>query len=667
MGVANVALCLALIPPFGLRGAAIASFGGYASLAVLYWWWGRRVDDAPYEPWQLVVAFALAAAAGEAWRIDLDSAALTLLLKLAGLRRLPGRAAARARRAPGRPRRHARDRHGAAAGPQPAAERPGRAGRARYPPAAPCAVSPQPSTSAWRPAAPAVGRAHERPHRAPRARRQRPLGARARRRRLRPPAPRDHRPVADRRPADDRRRRRVDHVQRRDLQLRRAARGARRAGVPDASDTEVVLRAYRRWGVDCLEQLRGMFAFALWDEREQTLFCARDRFGIKPLYYAQVDGVLYLASEAKALLPFLPDDRDRPRGPAGLPDLPVRAARAAPSSAASQELLPGHYLLVRDGEVDRPALLGGRSTSRTSTTRSGTSSDRLEELVHDSVRLHLRSRRAGRRLRLAAASTPSIVGGLAAGAGRYRFQGFTGRFDVGPDFDESRYARDLARRARLRAARDRDRRPTTSARPSATSSTTSTSPSPARARSRSTWSRELAARARQGRARRPGRRRDLRRLRALPHRLLRAVHQGRHRGHVPTGQLRRHVRVDHPEPGDAARVQAAAAGVLARRAVRGPRPPLLPARRPRPAARRRHRPGRVRRGVAVRALPPHLPGRERAQGVVLRLDDALRLQDAAAGAAAGRGPRQHGPRPGVARAVRRPRGRRLRRDACRPT
>jgi O-antigen/teichoic acid export membrane protein len=83
MGIANVALCLALIPWLGVLGAAIASFGGYALLAFLYWWWGRRVDDAPYEPAGLVVAFALAAVAGEAWRIDVDPLVLTLLLKLA--------------------------------------------------------------------------------------------------------------------------------------------------------------------------------------------------------------------------------------------------------------------------------------------------------------------------------------------------------------------------------------------------------------------------------------------------------------------------------------------------------------------------------------------------------------------------------------------------------
>ena len=83
MGVVNVALCFALIPWLGILGAAIASFGGYALLASLFFWWGRRVDDAPYEPVSLVLAFVLAAVAGEAWRIDLDSGWLTLLLKLA--------------------------------------------------------------------------------------------------------------------------------------------------------------------------------------------------------------------------------------------------------------------------------------------------------------------------------------------------------------------------------------------------------------------------------------------------------------------------------------------------------------------------------------------------------------------------------------------------------
>ena len=74
-----------------------------------------------------------------------------------------------------------------------------------------------------------------------------------------------------------------------------------------ASDTECILACYEVYGREFLSHLRGMFAFALWDERKKRLIAARDRFGIKPFYYAIVGGVLYFASEVKALLPFLPD------------------------------------------------------------------------------------------------------------------------------------------------------------------------------------------------------------------------------------------------------------------------------------------------------------------------------------------------------------------------
>ena len=68
-----------------------------------------------------------------------------------------------------------------------------------------------------------------------------------------------------------------------------------------SGDTEVLLAAYAEYGEDCLELLEGMFAFAIWDEKMQTLFCARDRFGEKPFYYFKHDGEFYFASEMKAL------------------------------------------------------------------------------------------------------------------------------------------------------------------------------------------------------------------------------------------------------------------------------------------------------------------------------------------------------------------------------
>jgi asparagine synthase (glutamine-hydrolysing) len=67
------------------------------------------------------------------------------------------------------------------------------------------------------------------------------------------------------------------------------------------SDSEIALHLYEEFGAHCVQQLRGEFAFVLWDEPNQTLFAARDRFGIKPLYYAVHDDTLYLASEIKAL------------------------------------------------------------------------------------------------------------------------------------------------------------------------------------------------------------------------------------------------------------------------------------------------------------------------------------------------------------------------------
>ena len=79
------------------------------------------------------------------------------------------------------------------------------------------------------------------------------------------------------------------------------------------SDTEVLLRAYEHWGIDCLDRLRGMFAFAIWDARRSRLLMARDHFGIKPLYYAKGNGWVACASEVQALTScrFIRSDVDR--------------------------------------------------------------------------------------------------------------------------------------------------------------------------------------------------------------------------------------------------------------------------------------------------------------------------------------------------------------------
>ena len=72
------------------------------------------------------------------------------------------------------------------------------------------------------------------------------------------------------------------------------------------TDTETIVHAYEQWGDDAVARLRGMFAFALWDADRRRLLLARDRFGVKPLYYAESDGRLAFASEIRPILTALP-------------------------------------------------------------------------------------------------------------------------------------------------------------------------------------------------------------------------------------------------------------------------------------------------------------------------------------------------------------------------
>jgi asparagine synthase (glutamine-hydrolysing) len=71
------------------------------------------------------------------------------------------------------------------------------------------------------------------------------------------------------------------------------------------SDSEVIVHAYEEWGQSCVEKFNGMWAFAIWDQQKQELFCSRDRFGIKPFYYFLSDDLFVFASEIKAILPAL--------------------------------------------------------------------------------------------------------------------------------------------------------------------------------------------------------------------------------------------------------------------------------------------------------------------------------------------------------------------------
>jgi asparagine synthase (glutamine-hydrolysing) len=118
-------------------------------------------------------------------------------------------------------------------------------------------------------------------------------------------------------------------------------------------DTETILHLYRAHGRDCVEHLRGMFAFAIWDKPRRELFIARDRFGVKPLYYVHAaDGSLYFASEIKSLL-----EAGAVKPEINFNALPDQFGNHGTSGdetlfAGVKRLLPGHTLVWKDGKID---------------------------------------------------------------------------------------------------------------------------------------------------------------------------------------------------------------------------------------------------------------------------------------------------------------------------
>src|SRR3954462_5890832 len=116
-----------------------------------------------------------------------------------------------------------------------------------------------------------------------------------------------------------------------------------------ATDTEVIVHAYEQWGKGAISRLRGMFGLAIWDTRSRTLLVARDRIGIKPLYYATVNGRFYFGSELKSLLeaPDLPRELD----PNALDH--YLSFQYTPRDTlifkGVRKLPPGHLLTWRDG------------------------------------------------------------------------------------------------------------------------------------------------------------------------------------------------------------------------------------------------------------------------------------------------------------------------------
>jgi len=208
------------------------------------------------------------------------------------------------------------------------------------------------------------------------------------------------------------------------------------------SDTEVILHAYRKWGVKCLDHFRGMFAFALWDEGGSTLFCARDRFGIKPLYYTIVDNTFYFSSEVKALLPFIEAI-----------DTDVEAFQdyltfqfcldGKTLFRGIREIPPGHYLEIKNGHFRVQRFWQVYYHLDLDKTAADFEQE-IRSLLTESVCLHMRSD-VPVGAYISGGLDSSIVAALASDVSPGNYMGFTGKFSLSEEYDESRYAREIAR------------------------------------------------------------------------------------------------------------------------------------------------------------------------------------------------------------------------------
>lgn len=155
------------------------------------------------------------------------------------------------------------------------------------------------------------------------------------------------------------------------------------------TDTEVIVHLYEELGPECVQKLRGMFAFAIWDSNKKTVFLARDRVGIKPLYYCLTDKFLVFASEIKAILADPGVDREVA---AELIDrfltflyLPGEETLLK----GIKKLAPGHYLLARDGHVQVTQYWDLQFSKPSTSLSMKDAESQLLSLLAEAVDLHM--------------------------------------------------------------------------------------------------------------------------------------------------------------------------------------------------------------------------------------------------------------------------------------
>ena len=208
-----------------------------------------------------------------------------------------------------------------------------------------------------------------------------------------------------------------------------------------STDTEVIVHAYEQWGKDAIGRLRGMFGLAIWDTRSRALLVARDRIGIKPMYYAIANGRLYFGSELKSLLeaPDLPRDLD----PAALDHYLsfLYTPRDGSIFKSVRKLPPGHLMTWSGGrlEIEQYWQMGARETF---TGSEAEAVQQLRSVLSDAVRSHMISD-VPLGAFLSGGVDSSLVVGLMSEVSSARVKTFSIGFDE-PAFDELDHARRVA-------------------------------------------------------------------------------------------------------------------------------------------------------------------------------------------------------------------------------
>ena len=203
------------------------------------------------------------------------------------------------------------------------------------------------------------------------------------------------------------------------------------------SDTETILYSYERYGLAAPTHLRGMFAYAIYDGRAGRVVLARDRFGIKPLYYTIQDGNLYFASEAKALLPFLPTIETDPDALAEYLTFQYSISDRTLFSGIHQ-LLPAHQMVISGDSITIERYWDVEYEIDYEHNQAYFQSE-VRRLLDESVAIHLRSDvEVG--AYVSGGVDSSLIAALASERSSSRTKAFHGRFLEYPGYDESSYA-----------------------------------------------------------------------------------------------------------------------------------------------------------------------------------------------------------------------------------